>query len=146
MKNLKRGRPGKPVPAGQETRFANLRKRWLSYYYRLASVDAWANAARNNSRRRAKEKGVWNDLTIEQIKSMLPLDMICPIIGIKMDFNQGNKVSAPNSPTIDRINPGGPYTKENCHVISNLANRGKCQMTMAQLAKAGEWAKNQLTK
>jgi hypothetical protein len=65
---------------------------------------------------RAKKKGVTfclhlNDITIPSH---------CPVLGLPLVVGNGGRL--PNSPSLDRIDPKGPYTIFNCRVISFKAN------------------------
>lgn len=135
----RRGRPPQPVIEGYEQQTVRRRESWLASYYAMDLQKAWARAARQNSRNRARQHKVEHDLSAAQIAQMFPADGRCPILGIPLDLT--HKVnSTHNSATIDRIDPDLGYTLQNCHVISNLANRGKAHMNLAQLVKLGQWA------
>lgn len=143
----RRGRPPRDITKLSFTnrrKVIALRQMWRSYYYNCDETMAWARSAQNNSRRRASLKNVFHNLTTQQCKNLLPVDMMCPALGTKMTLNRGNRHISLSSPTIDRIDPDGPYTVENCHVISNLANKAKSHCSLAQLATLGKWAKRKL--
>lgn len=137
----RRGAPRKVQPSEQAEAAQEIRrKHWNSYYYRGDAITIWAKMVTNNAKKRARVGNVHFDLTCTQIRNLLPLDMRCPVLGIPLTIERGHKGMTPTSATVDRIDPGGAYTFNNCHIISNIANRGKCQMTLRQLADAGKWA------
>ena len=82
-----------------------------------------------NIKKRAKQKGIYFDLKIEDIPQ---IPKYCSILKIKI---KENKISAPldSSPSVDRINPKKGYIKENIRIISNRANRIKSDATLKEL-------------
>lgn len=146
MNAAKRGRPALEVPANEtlEQRLKK-RKRWLNYYYKLTPQQQWIRAALNNSKKRARHLGVHHNLTSADIARLIPEDLLCPILGIPLDIQARKGGMTPQSATIDRIDPKGDYTPQNCHVICNLANRGKAHMDLLQLTKLGLWAATKLS-
>jgi hypothetical protein len=80
-------------------------------------------------RKRAREKGIFFDLTEDQ----LPIPDVCPVLGIPILI--GAPKNSPYCPSVDRIDPNGPYSAWNCRVISYLANTYKNNMTAATCAK-----------
>jgi hypothetical protein len=72
---------------------------------------------------RAKKKNILIDLTINDIKNIMPKDSICPLLKIKMQTNES--VPKENSFTIDRIDPSKFYTKDNIWIVSKKANTSK---------------------
>ena len=61
----------------------------------------------------------------------LPLPKYCPVLGIKLNWN--NTKQSNNSPSIDRINPNLGYTKGNSMIISWRANDLKRNATLEEL-------------
>lgn len=136
-----RGAPRKTQPSARhEALQAIRRKQWSSYYYHGDIVKIWSKMVTNNAKKRARLYNIHFDLTCEQIRNLLPLNMLCPIIGLKMTMERGHKGMTPTSATVDRIDPRGPYSVKNCHIVSNVANRGKSNLSLRQLADAGKWA------
>lgn len=64
-------------------------------------------------RKSAKADGVPFDLTVDWLKQRLDAG-ICEMSGVAFDRS---KKRGANSPSVDRIIPGGPYTQANCRVI-----------------------------
>lgn len=71
------------------------------------------------AKQRAKLKGLWFTITIEDI--LIP--KICPLLNIPIIVGEGSIID--NSPTLDRIKNKLDYVKGNVIVISHLANRCK---------------------
>ncbi len=104
-------------------------------------VDARENYYRRNrdhpmsgmvdrARARAKLLGVPFDLSYDDI--MIP--NVCPVLGIPMFFRAGKKGPCMNSPSLDRFDPKGGYTKANVVVISHRANTLKNNATVDEIA------------
>jgi hypothetical protein len=68
---------------------------------------------------------------------LVPADIripeFCPVLGIPLKPGKGQATA--NSPSLDRIDPNGGYTRENTHVISHRANMIKNNATPDELAK-----------
>jgi hypothetical protein len=84
----------------------------------------------NNAKRRAKNKNIIIDITIEDIKRIRPKNDICPLLEIKMISN--NISLKDNSMTLDRIDSKKGYIKDNIWIISNKANKSKSNATMKE--------------
>jgi len=82
----------------------------------------------NRAKSRAKKYNLEFDITLDDI--VLP--KICPILGIPLFVCQ---IMSDNSPSLDRINPTGGYTKENIQVISSKANTIKSNATLEEIEK-----------
>lgn len=85
----------------------------------------------NASKQRAKLKNREHSITVNDIKSIFPVNGCCPIFGMKLEFN--NAGFRENSPSIDRIDSSKGYTKDNIQVISWKANRIKSYATVEEL-------------
>lgn len=59
----------------------------------------------------------------------------CPVLGLELYNKPGAGTNQPNSPSVDRIDPGKGYTKGNIRVISNRANLLKSNATIEELSK-----------
>lgn len=68
---------------------------------------------------RAKKLGLMCDLHFTDIN----IPDVCPILGLPL--YKGTDCLSDNSPTLDRIDSAGGYTKDNVWVISHRANRLK---------------------
>lgn len=80
-----------------------------------------------NAKVSAKRKGLFFDLTIEDI--VIPA--ICPVLGIPLFRTPGIRTA--NTPSIDRINNSIGYIKGNISIISWRANQLKNNASMAEL-------------
>ena len=80
-------------------------------------------------RNRAKNRGIPFNLTREDI--VIP--KVCPILGLPLHIGTGGP--APDSPSLDRIDPKYGYIKGNVHVISHRANTIKSDATVDELKK-----------
>lgn len=80
-----------------------------------------------SARARAKQKGLEFSINVEDI--IVP--EICPILGLKMCYNRGDKED--NSYSLDRIDSTKGYIKDNIWVISLKANRIKNDSTPHEL-------------
>lgn len=86
-----------------------------------------------NAKTRAKQKGVQFNLELGD----LVLPAFCPVLGIPLKPGAGK--AQDNSPTIDRINPAGGYTRYNVAIISMRANRIKSNATLKELWQVYDW-------
>jgi hypothetical protein len=89
---------------------------------------------------RAKERGLPFKITIEQILELIG-DGICPALGTPFDIN--SKRVKNESATLDRFIPKLGYTKQNCAVISSLANKIKSCASAEQVQRVATWMKKQ---
>lgn len=62
---------------------------------------------------------------------------VCPILGVPMAI--GSRRDYANSPSVDKINPKGGYTTDNCQIISTKANMMKSNATQEELVKFAQW-------
>ena len=99
-------------------------KRRESFDYRLQMLI-------NASKQRAALKNLEHTLTLDELKSIYPLDNKCPVFGVELKF--GNAGFRDNSPSIDKIDPSKGYTLDNVQVISWRANRLKADATVQEL-------------
>ena len=67
----------------------------------------------------------------------------CPVLGIELDYAIGDKdiKPKPNSPSIDRVDPGLGYVPGNAHVISFRANSLKRDATLDEMLRIVEYMK-----
>jgi hypothetical protein len=85
----------------------------------------------NASKQRAKKKNLEHTLTLDELKELYPQDGKCPVFGIILEF--GDAGFRDNSPSLDKIDPKGGYTKDNVQVLSWKANRFKTDATVKEL-------------
>lgn len=78
---------------------------------------------------RAKTKGLPFNITEADIR----IPSVCPVLGIPLFKGTGKLTD--NSPTLDRIDSTGGYTKDNVLVVSARANRIKSDATIEELLK-----------
>ncbi len=91
----------------------------------------------SNANRRARLKGVFFDLCIQDIS----IPETCPVLGILLSPAFGTGKISHNSPTIDRINLASGYTKNNICIISNKANVIKNNATVGELEMVLKYVK-----
>lgn len=91
----------------------------------------------NCARKRAKNKGIEFDITVDDI--IIPLN--CPVLGVPLNIN--SKGFSPDSPSLDRINSNLGYVKGNVAVISLRANKIKADATFEELSKIIKWMSEQ---
>ena len=78
---------------------------------------------------RARAKKLGREFDIDKSDIIVP--DTCPVLGIKIFI--GEDGFQDNSPTVDRIDSTGGYTKGNVIVVSWRANRIKCDATVEEL-------------
>ncbi len=128
-----------------------------------AHLEAWANYRRalsvvnghrerfNRIRQNARHRGIEFSLTIEDYINLCEQTLVCPILGIELDYSilclSGGK-KRPNVASLDRIDNTKGYTTDNVQIISWAANLMKTDNTEEQLAEyvlaAVSWAKRKL--
>lgn len=59
----------------------------------------------------------------------------CPVLGVHLDYLPGKGSFAPRSPSLDRIDPAGGYTRDNVRVISMRANILKRDASIEEMEK-----------
>jgi hypothetical protein len=77
---------------------------------------------------RSKKAGRVFDIKLEDIK----IPSHCPLLGLPL-FVSGGCKGRENSPSLDRIDSAGGYTRDNIWVISSRANTIKNDATLAEL-------------
>lgn len=87
---------------------------------------------------RAKEKGIYFDLTINDI--FIP--EICPVFGFDLKSKKGKPGGQKCSPALDRIDSTKGYTKDNIQIISHLANMMKAHSTNEEMIIFAKWVLN----
>jgi hypothetical protein len=89
------------------------------------------NELLRNARRRSKLKGI--ECTIKLADITVP--EFCPLLGVKLKTEMG--ATAPNSPSLDRMDNSKGYIPGNVWVISHQANAAKGGLTADQLILLG---------
>ena len=102
----------------------------------------YEKAAIRTLKDRAKAKNLPMNITPEYLKKFVPDNMICPVLGIKMEIGEKNK--SVNSPSIDRIIPEKGYVPGNIIVVSMKANGIKSNATPDEIIKVGKFYKKLL--
>ena len=88
------------------------------------------------AKQRAKKRNQDFDITKDDI--ILPTH--CPILGIKLEYNQGSGAGGKdNSYSLDRIDQSKGYIKGNVQVISHKANSMKFTASKEDLLKFSDW-------
>ena len=91
----------------------------------------------SNAKIRAKQKNLPFDIDIEYLKSIYPIDHMCPALNIP--FQRGyideNKKNNDYAPSLDRIIPEKGYVKGNLVFVCNIVNKVKSDSSMEILEK-----------
>lgn len=126
----------------EEERTSAKREYWRKYhqdrYYKSKGYNKGEKPSRDkrkhpcfnmfsNAKKRAKEKGWEFDLVLEE----MTIPDLCPLLGIPLF--KGEVHYTDNSPTLDRVDSNGGYTKDNVWVISMKANRIKNNASLEEL-------------
>lgn len=86
------------------------------------------------AKKRAKEKGLDFDITVEDIA----IPEVCPVLGIPLIIADKDCMS-PNSPSLDKIHNELGYVKGNIIVVSLRANIIKGDATIEELRKVSNF-------
>lgn len=86
-----------------------------------------------SAKQRAIRKGYTFNLDVENIK----IPDKCPVFNVP--FIYGTAGSYQYSPSLDRINSSGGYTKDNIQIISMKANTMKSSATKQELSQFANW-------
>ncbi len=89
------------------------------------------------SKNRALKNNLEHTLTLEELKTLYPVDNKCPILGIDLVWG----FPKDSSPSLDRIDSSKGYTYENCQIISNRANRIKSDASLEELELVVQYLK-----
>ena len=84
----------------------------------------------NNARQRAKVKDIEFSLPMEWVETRLQIG-ICETTGLPFDYSFNRLWS----PSIDKINPHGGYTPDNCQMTLFIYNSAKLQGTHEDVVK-----------
>ena len=88
---------------------------------------------------RAKENGVEFSITRGEFRRAFPEDMMCPVLGVKMENGDAGPMGRSNSPSLDKIDPTKGYVSGNIQIISKLANSMKQNATPEQILAFCKW-------
>jgi len=88
-------------------------------------------------KKRAIQRGLKFNLDLNYLLSILPKDMICPILKIPMNIGLNNQSTL----SFDRINNNLGYIKGNVALISKKANSIKNTGTSQEILAVGNWLK-----
>lgn len=132
--------------ARQRARRAENRDRFNEYAKQFRDKNP-ASGYWSVTKRNAIRLGVDFDLDQEWFRSRLAAGA-CELSGLPFEFKTKGKLRKrnPNTPSVDRIIPGGPYTKANCRLIlwwlnsalSNLGEEYALSVFRAIFIKRGE--------
>ena len=87
----------------------------------------------SQARKRAKKKG----LECSIVASDLLIPLICPVLGLEINFGRG--LFHDGSPSLDRFDNSKGYIISNVSVISNRANTIKSDGTADEHRKIADW-------
>jgi hypothetical protein len=93
------------------------------------------------ARVRSKKRGLICDLTIKDLLSIFPENRLCPVLGIELYWGTNGKGDRKHSPSLDRLDPKGNYTKENVVIISWRANEIKGDASIDEMEAVLEYMK-----
>lgn len=85
------------------------------------------------ARVRAKKFEVDCDLTLDELIAIFPEDGKCPVLGLDLKWGCNGKANRWCSPSLDRVDPKGNYTKSNIRIISWRANKIKSDCTVNEI-------------
>ena len=88
-------------------------------FYRKHTDKGWATAKHSSLRESALKRGIHFDLTVQDIMDV-GRPKVCKYLEIELDY--ASTSVAPNSPSVNRVDPSLGYVKGNIEVISNKAN------------------------
>lgn len=90
---------------------------------------------------RAKKRNLICNLTIDELLEIYPKDNKCPVLDIELYWGCSGKGNRKHSPSIDRIDPKGNYTKENVVIISWRANQIKSDASIQEIEAVLDYMK-----
>jgi hypothetical protein len=93
------------------------------------NADRRLQALVRGAKHRAKILGVSFNLSHREI--VWPV--VCPVLGIPINYGIKGGKQEWGSPSLDRFDPKGGYTKDNVRVVSWRANFLKCNATVSEM-------------
>ena len=91
---------------------------------------------------RAKKRNLICDLSIKDLLNLFPQDRKCPVLDIDLFWGSSGRGNRWNSPSIDRIDQNGNYTKDNIVIISWRANKIKGDCSIDELEAVLDFMKS----
>jgi hypothetical protein len=106
---------------------------------RRATAEGWATNALSGAKKRAKKRGVPCTITIELLLLLRARAIYCP--ALKRELKYGGGPLAPNSATLDCIDPALGYIPGNVVIMSFRANTIKQDATAEELRQVADFVK-----
>ena len=91
---------------------------------------------------RAKKNNLICDITIDDLLELFPKNKKCPVLNIDLKWGSSGKGDRWRSPSLDRINPVGNYTKNNIKIISWRANKIKGDCSIEEIELVARYMKS----
>lgn len=101
---------------------AEIQKQASRAYYQ--TPQGRALALWHSAKRRAENSGLKFNLTKSWIAKRLEVG-VCEVTGIPFDLSYGDHTRNPFAPSIDRRNPKGNYTYQNCRLVVWVHNAAR---------------------
>lgn len=101
---------------------------------RYQDDDYYLSYILDRCRNRARSKGLEFSITKEDLE----IPRVCPVLNVPLERSRTGK-AAPNSPSVDRIDPTKGYIPNNVQVISYKANCMKNNAMPEELLAFAEW-------
>lgn len=128
-------------------------KTYKPKWYRANIAKAWEYAERYKNKYparylviQARDRAIKKGIVFEITEDDIVIPEKCPILGIPLFFRKRAAVRrgpAPNSPSLDRIDPAKGYVKGNVQVISWRANSLKKDGTVEELRLIADYVAKQ---
>lgn len=122
------------------------RERNKSYICKTCQYDKCKDWRRDNRKRNilngARHRAKSENLPFNLSEDDFEIPELCPVLGIKLEFAEGEGHYTDSSPSLDKFDPSKGYTKGNVAIISMKANRMKNNATMEEVEKLLTWMQN----
>jgi hypothetical protein len=128
------------------------RKAWQKDYFRnyYKTENGIIRRIIGDIKFRCKKAGIEFDIDYDHLRDLANAqEYACALSGIKFVFGAGEKIPAPMSASLDRVDPFGGYVKGNVQWVCYSMNAAKQQMTMAEFEdfmSQTKWAKRPMVK